>query len=115
YAANWSNRPKSKQRRSPPSSATPCYTSALSRATVAPMTTEQRSKQPMDVEAVRAQIPALQGRIYLNAGGIGPTPLPVTETLVRLARQVSEEGPDGMAFSREAFTGAQATREKVAR
>lgn len=69
----------------------------------------------MDVEAIRAQIPALKGRIYLNAGGIGPSPLPVTDTLVRLAQQVSKEGPDGMAFSREAFTGARATREKIAR
>lgn len=69
----------------------------------------------LDVTAVRAQIPALQSTVYLNAGGIGPSPQPVTDTLVRLAQQVSAEGPDGMAFSREAFTGAKATREKIAR
>jgi len=75
----------------------------------------ERSHQLVDVTALRAQIPALKAGIYLNAGGIGPSPLPVTNTLIRLAQQVSEEGPDGMAFSREDFTGARETRGKIAR
>ncbi|HEY8746228.1 MAG TPA: aminotransferase class V-fold PLP-dependent enzyme, partial [Chloroflexota bacterium] len=69
----------------------------------------------MDVAALRAQIPALKTRTYLNAGGIGPSPLPVSDTLIRLAQQVSEEGPDGMAFAREEFTGARETRGKIGR
>lgn len=69
----------------------------------------------MDVANLRQQIPALKSSIYLNAGGIGPSPLPVTNALLRLANQVSEEGPDGMAFSREEFTRAKETRAKVAR
>ncbi|MGH2458385.1 MAG: aminotransferase class V-fold PLP-dependent enzyme [Chloroflexota bacterium] len=69
----------------------------------------------MDVAALRDQIPALKDSIYLNAGGIGPSPLPVTNVLVRLAQQVSEAGPDGMAFSREDFTHARETRAKVGR
>jgi len=68
----------------------------------------------MNVSALREQIPALKNRVYLNAGGIGPSPLSVTNTLVRLAQQVGEEGPDGMAFAREEFTHAKATRAKVA-
>jgi cysteine desulfurase/selenocysteine lyase len=68
----------------------------------------------MNIATARAQIPALQTRIYLNTGGIGPSPLPVSDTLIRLAQQVSEEGPDGMAFAREEFTGARETRAKVA-
>ncbi|HVC32829.1 MAG TPA: aminotransferase class V-fold PLP-dependent enzyme [Chloroflexota bacterium] len=69
----------------------------------------------MNVEALRDQIPALRNAVYLNAGGIGPSPKAVTDTLIRLALEVSENGPDGMAFSREEFTHARATREKIAR
>ncbi len=68
----------------------------------------------MDVHAIREYIPALQNCIYLNAGGIGPSPKPVTDTLIRLAQQISEDGPDGMAFSREEFTCAKETRAKIA-
>ncbi len=69
----------------------------------------------MNLLAVREQIPALSACTYLNAGGIGPSPKIVTDTLIRLALEVSENGPDGMAFSREEFTRAQETRAKVAR
>ncbi len=65
--------------------------------------------------ALREQIPALRNCIYLNTGGIGPSPRVVTDTLVQLAVHVSEYGPDGMAFSREEFTRAQETRAKIAR
>jgi selenocysteine lyase/cysteine desulfurase len=68
----------------------------------------------MNLASLRAQFPALRQGIYLNAGGIGPSPKPVTDVLVRLAEQISEEGPDGMAFSREEFTRARETRGKVA-
>ncbi len=69
----------------------------------------------VDVAAIREQIPALKNGIYFNAGGIGPSPRPVTDTLVRLATEVGETGPDGMAFAREEFTRAIATRATIAR
>ena len=69
----------------------------------------------MNISAIREQIPSLKGRVYLNAGGIGPNPRAVSDTLIRLATQVAEEGPDGMAFSREEFTRARETRGKIAR
>lgn len=90
-------------------------TSDEMRRSMCPAGAEGRLKLAMDVSAIREQIPCLRGRVYLNAGGIGPSPRPVTETLVRLALQVGEEGPDGMAFSREEFTRARETREKIAR
>ncbi|HEX5414938.1 MAG TPA: aminotransferase class V-fold PLP-dependent enzyme [Chloroflexota bacterium] len=68
----------------------------------------------MNLAALREQIPALRNCTYFNAGGIGPSPLAVTNTLVGLAQRVSEEGPDGMAFSREEFTRAKATRARIA-
>lgn len=71
--------------------------------------------EAMNVAALREQIPALNNRVYLNAGGIGPSPRAVTDTLIRLAQHVAEHGPDGMAFSREEFTRARETRGKIAR
>lgn len=65
--------------------------------------------------AIREQIPALATTIYFNAGGIGPSPRAVTDTLTRLAEQVGANGPDGMAFAREEFTRAKETRVKIAR
>ena len=68
----------------------------------------------MDINEIRAQIPALANCVYLNAGGIGPNPRPVSEALISLAQQVSDYGPDGMAFQREEFTQAKATRARLA-
>src|SRR5690348_9161644 len=68
----------------------------------------------MDVAALREQIPALKNCLYFNAGGIGPSPRAVTNTLIGLAQKVGEEGPDGMAFSREEFIQAKATRARLA-
>jgi cysteine desulfurase / selenocysteine lyase len=69
----------------------------------------------MDVAAVREQIPALKTCTYLNAGGIGPSPAPVSDALLQLTRQVRAQGPDDMAFHRESFTKVEETRAKVAR
>jgi L-cysteine/cystine lyase len=68
----------------------------------------------MDVAALREQIPALKTCTYLNAGGIGPSPAPVSNVLIRVAEQVRDRGPDDMAFHREEFTRVEATRAKVA-
>lgn len=69
----------------------------------------------MDLAAVRAEFPALATTTYLNCAGIGPSPRVVIDTIVRLYRQTEAESPDLMAFAREEFTGAEATRAAVAR
>jgi selenocysteine lyase/cysteine desulfurase len=69
----------------------------------------------LDVATLREQIPALQTCTYLNAGGIGPSPASVMNTLIRLTEQVRDEGPNEMAFHREGFTRVEETRGKVAR
>jgi selenocysteine lyase/cysteine desulfurase len=68
----------------------------------------------VDLAAIRAEIPALATTTYLNAAGIGPSPRVVADTIVRLYRQIEVESPDSMAFAREEFTGAEATRARVA-
>jgi len=68
----------------------------------------------VEIREIRAQIPALANTVYLNAGGIGPNPKPVSDTLARLAQEVAFFGPDGMAFQREEFTQANATRARLA-
>ena len=69
----------------------------------------------MDVAAIRAQIPALARTTYLNTAGIGPSPSVVTDTIVGLYRQIENDSPDLMAFAKEEFTQAEATREQIAR
>ena len=64
--------------------------------------------------AIRAEIPALAKTTYLNAAGIGPSPRAVTDTIVGLYRQIELESPDLMAFGKEEFTQAEATRARVA-
>src|SRR5207237_10141882 len=60
------------------------------------------------------QIPPLAATTSLNAAGIGPSPRVVTDTIVRLYRQIESDSPDLMAFAREEFTQAEATRARVA-
>ena len=45
-----------------------------------------------DVEAVRAEIPALSTCTYLNAGGIAPAPRPVTEAILAAYRDIASRG-----------------------
>jgi selenocysteine lyase/cysteine desulfurase len=68
----------------------------------------------VDIREIRAQIPALGNTVYLNAGGIGPNPKSVGDALADLAQRVAFFGPDGMAFQREEFTQAKATRARLA-
>lgn len=69
----------------------------------------------VDVAAIRREIPALESCVYLNAGGIGPSPRAVTDTIVRLYQQVHHASPDLMARHLEEFTRVEATRRVVAR
>ncbi len=47
----------------------------------------------LDIEAIRAGIPALAERIYLNTGWSGPSPTYVVEAIERRLRQESYGGP----------------------
>jgi selenocysteine lyase/cysteine desulfurase len=63
---------------------------------------------------VRKQFPLRDDRIYFNTGGLGPSPLPVLNTLVEKTRQHDESGETGHEIferARErvaAFVGAHA-------
>ena len=46
----------------------------------------------MDVEALRAGIPALKETIFLNSGGIGPLPSVVADEVVDLIRLLEAKG-----------------------
>ncbi len=46
----------------------------------------------MDIEAIRREIPAVQGRSYLNMS-YGPKPRAVTDEVIRMTRLISEAGP----------------------
>ena len=47
----------------------------------------------MDIQSIRAQIPALASCTYLNCGTFGPTPTIVAEEAVRLTRLIENKGP----------------------
>ena len=47
----------------------------------------------MDIQSIRAQIPALASCTYLNCGTFGPTPTTVAEEAVRLTRLIENKGP----------------------
>jgi selenocysteine lyase/cysteine desulfurase len=68
----------------------------------------------MNLDRVRAEIPALATCTYLNTAGIGPSPRAVTDTIARLYRQVEADSPDLMARHLEEFTGVEATRGAAA-
>jgi L-cysteine/cystine lyase len=69
----------------------------------------------LDLSTVRAAIPALKTCVYLNTAGIGPSPQVVTDEIVNRYQFIGENTPDLMAFSKEEFTQAEATRSTVAR
>ncbi|HJO80983.1 MAG TPA: aminotransferase class V-fold PLP-dependent enzyme, partial [SAR202 cluster bacterium] len=48
----------------------------------------------IDIEVVRAQIPALDKSIYMNTGGTGPMPTFVANEIAETYRRMSELGPD---------------------
>ena len=48
----------------------------------------------IDIEVVRAQIPALDKSIYMNTGGTGPVPTFVANEIAETYRRMSELGPD---------------------
>ena len=49
---------------------------------------------PLEVDRIRAEIPALDKSIYMNTGGSGPMPQAAVDEIVETYRTVGAEGPD---------------------
>jgi L-cysteine/cystine lyase len=56
----------------------------------------------MNLDAVRAELPVLERKAYLNTGTFGPLPGRTVEALARWERRAVEEGRAGAAFFEEA-------------
>jgi L-cysteine/cystine lyase len=56
----------------------------------------------MDLAAIRAELPVLERKAYLNTGTFGPLPRRTAETLERWQRRALEEGRAGADFFEEA-------------
>ena len=56
----------------------------------------------MNLDAVRAELPVLERKAYLNTGTFGPLPRRTVEALARWERRAVEEGRAGAAFFEEA-------------
>ena len=69
----------------------------------------------MDVEGLRAQIPALRSTIYLNTGWSGPSPLPVQEAITRRLQREIDEGPTTRPVFEERQAIGKAARAAMAR
>jgi selenocysteine lyase/cysteine desulfurase len=76
---------------------------------------QERKPKALDVEALRAQIPALQRATYLNSGTFGPMPRVVTEEVIKAYQLVSEHGPfSPVVRDRIECEGYERTRSQVA-
>ena len=65
----------------------------------------------VDLAAIRREIPALDSCVYLNAGGIGPSPRAVTDTIVRLYEQAHDRRDDAARRRREIDNRLERIRE----
>jgi selenocysteine lyase/cysteine desulfurase len=63
----------------------------------------------------RAELPALAHSIYLNTGGLGPTPRATTAEVLRLFTLIGEHGNDAPAVRRELLEAVDQARATVAR
>jgi selenocysteine lyase/cysteine desulfurase len=68
----------------------------------------------LDVDAVRRQIPALEGCVYTNTAGFGPLPRPVWEDLRRREEEIFHRGLDVVAHDPEWWAEADSWRARVA-
>ncbi len=69
----------------------------------------------MDVDSLRAQIPALKHSTYLNSGTFGPAPSVVTDEIVKAYRLVGEYGGfSPVVRDRIEFEGYEQARARVA-
>jgi L-cysteine/cystine lyase len=69
----------------------------------------------VDVQAIRAQIPGLAENVYMNTGGVGPSPEPVNEALVGTYNRFQEHGPDHPDTKAWVSEQVELTRHRLAR
>lgn len=69
----------------------------------------------MDIDLLRAGIPAVQRCTYLNCGTYGPLPTVVADELVRWYRRIEAEGTFAFEVTRELYELYDAARQRVAR
>ena len=69
----------------------------------------------MDVQAIRAQIPGLAENVYLNTGGVGPSPQPVNDALLGTYARYQEHGPDHPDTKAWVTEQVALTRHRLAR
>jgi selenocysteine lyase/cysteine desulfurase len=64
----------------------------------------------VDLQTVRAELPALAHSIYLNTGGLGPAPRAATAEAARLLHLIGEYGNDTPSVQQELTAGATYAR-----
>lgn len=72
-------------------------------------------EKPEALEALRAQMPALQNQIYLNTGTSGPMPQPVSEVQIEWVHRLAREGGGSASFWKAMGQLLADTREAWAR
>ncbi len=68
-----------------------------------------------DVQALREQIPALDGCVYLNCGTFGPVPSQSTNEVVRLLRLIESDGPFNPDVNETVHKVYETARESMSR
>jgi len=68
----------------------------------------------IDIERVRAEIPAVSKSLYFNSGGLSPTPKCVTDALIQEFARIGQDGPPEFVASAEAAEQHRRTREALA-
>ncbi|MBI3970748.1 MAG: aminotransferase class V-fold PLP-dependent enzyme [Chloroflexi bacterium] len=79
------------------------------------MTNTADATSTIDLDAIRAELPALAHSTYLNTGGLGPTPRAATAEALRLYQLIGEYGNDTRVVRRELDAGAALARTTLAR
>jgi selenocysteine lyase/cysteine desulfurase len=69
----------------------------------------------IDVQAVRAQFPALRNYVWFQNGGVSITPAPIAEEHARLMRELYERGPMHIVYPEEEYPRRAASIARLAR
>ena len=68
----------------------------------------------MDIDAIRARIPATRTMTYMNTGWAGPTPQPVTDAIKARLEYEADAGPTAPEVNESGKRIAQQAKEAVA-
>lgn len=69
----------------------------------------------VDIQAIRAELPGLSDNVYMNTGGVGPSPRPVNEALLGAYQRYQEHGPDHPDTKAWVAEQVELTRHRLAR